>query len=96
MDKKSQSLRIKIPEHIDFKELDLKRDRLTGAVSFNLGVVVQICQNSGLALEHLLNNNGNGNGNSISDFLNTWYASHLKKGGEKDPVMDELIRESLT
>lgn len=94
MDKKSKPLGIKIPEDIGFKELDLKRDRLTGAISFNLGALVKICQNSGLALEQILTKNADGNG--TSDFLNTWYVSHLNEGGEKDPVMDELIKASLT
>ena len=91
MDKKSNSLRIKFPDGIGFKDLDLKRDRLTGAISFNLGVFAQICQKSGLSLEHFYRKNGNGS--KPTDFLITWYNSHLEKGGERDQVMDGLIEE---
>jgi hypothetical protein len=57
-------------------------------VGFELSVVTEICEQSGIEPEAVL-----GVEDSISTFLIEWYLMHRDAGREIDPVAEELIEE---
>ena len=82
--------RITIPNGLSFAALKLKRER-DGDVSFDTAVIKRICDASGIDTEQILS----AGEDAISGLIVAWYGEHRKRGGDPDPVADDLIAEAL-
>lgn len=79
-----------IPDGLEFRTLELSRDRRTGDLSFNWEPVEQICAASGLDLDALIEESEE----NLSELIQVWYEAHLAAGGAADPVQEILLREA--
>lgn len=90
MSHQKQLLTIAIPDDLDFAELKLARDA-DGMVSFSWEPIERICAASGvdpaIFREYHEDN--------VSGLITQWYVEHLKRGGTRDPVQDDLIAETI-
>lgn len=82
-------IKLQIPDDLDFADLRLSRDA-DGMVSFDWRPIEQICSISGVdvaifrdAPEY-----------NLAALLTAWYEEHLRRGGARDPVEDDLIAEA--
>lgn len=82
--------KIAIPEHIKFSDLDLARDP-DGMVSFDRPVIEKICDANGLDYDIFFN----APEDNVSQLIVHWYGEHIRNGGERDPVADDLIAETI-
>lgn len=82
--------RVTIPDGLSFTDLKLKRER-DGDVSFDTAVIKRICDASGIDTEQILS----AGEDAISGLIVAWYGEHRKRGGDPDPVADDLIAEAL-
>lgn len=82
-------VRYVIPDDVTFSDLKLTRNS-DGSVSLDWAPIERICAASGTDVE-LLRNSSEDN---VAGLLVTWYAEHLKRGGARDPVQDDLIAET--
>jgi hypothetical protein len=80
---------ITIPDDVRFSDLKLARD-VDGMVSFDWSPIERICQSSGIDMEIMRA----GPEDNVSALIVAWYAEHLRHGGERDPVQDDLIAET--
>lgn len=85
----SMLTKITIPDTVDFSDLHLSRDN-DGAVSFDWQPLEAICTACNLD-PSLLQNAPEDN---VSGLIVAWYAEHLRHGGKRDPVADDLIAET--
>lgn len=86
-----EQLAIHIPEGLDFSDLELSRDGLTGNVSFSWDVIDQISVASALPVEALRNVGMD----ILGQIINSWYLSHLSHGGAPNPVQEQLQAEAM-
>jgi len=84
-------LKLTIPATVDFADLKLSRDPITGAVSFDWLPIELICQESGIDSDIFRNTHED----NVAGLLVTWYERHIKAGGAADPVVEELLEEIL-
>lgn len=86
----TQTIRIQIPEGLDFADLNLHRDPVTLDVGFSWEPIEKICAASGIDLsffrEDQLEN--------VGDLINHWYEAHLAFGGAPD-IVQELLRAEV-
>lgn len=82
-------LQITIPENIDFADLKLGRDPITGAVSFDWLPIELICQESGIDSAMFTDTHED----NVAGLLVTWYVQHRRNGGEPDAIAEELLEE---
>lgn len=80
---------IAIPAGMDFSELKLARDPVTGDVSFDWAPIERICSVSGVDIEAFRS----GPEDNLAGLLTAWYRAHLSTGGAPDPVYQDLIGE---
>ena len=80
---------ISIPQGLAFAALRLARDPQTGDVSFDTSVIEQIERESGLPAGFFMGQDEN----AVASLITTWYAAHLRAGGGRDPVAEDLIAE---
>jgi len=85
-------LKILLPEDIDFASLRLSRDPLTRQISFESEPIEALCERSGIDPEIFLN----GPQSNLAGLLAAWYAEHLRSGGQRDPVADQIFIEAIT
>jgi hypothetical protein len=85
-------LKIHLPEDIDFASLHLSRDPLTRQISFESEPIEALCERSGIDPEIFLN----GPQINVAALLAAWYAEHLRSGGPRDPVADQIFIEAIT
>jgi hypothetical protein len=83
-------VKLTIPPGIEFAELDLSRDPSTGYVKFNPEPIKRICEASGIKIDLLMANEDN-----VSELLVKWYMEHIRAGGDKDDVAEELFWETV-
>lgn len=81
---------ITIPDDLAFADLKLARD-VDGAVSFDWTPIERICAASGIDVA-LFRDAPEDN---VAGLITAWYAEHLKRGGARDPVQDDLIAEVI-
>ncbi|MPQ69308.1 hypothetical protein [Pseudomonas sp. MWU12-2323] len=79
-----------IPDDLTFSDLHLARDP-HGNVSFEWAVIERICQASGLPLAMFRD----ASEDTVAGFIVRWYQAHRQRGGEADPVAEDLITEVL-
>lgn len=82
--------RITIPDDVRFSDLRLARDA-DGMISFDWSPIERICSASGVDIALLRD----GAEDNVSALVVAWYAEHLRNGGERDPVQDDLIAEMM-
>lgn len=85
-----EPVEITIPESARFA--DLKLGRLPGGgVMFDWAPIQLICDASGIDLA-VFRDSDEGN---VAGLLLEWYAAHLRSGGRRDAVADDLFAEAL-
>jgi hypothetical protein len=84
-------LKIRLPEEIDFASLRLSRDPLTRQISFEWEPIESLCECSGIDAEIFLH----GPQSNVAGLLVAWYAEHLRSGGQRDPVADQILSEAI-
>jgi hypothetical protein len=82
------SLTIRIPENLEFSDLNLSRDH-SGDVSFDWTPIEAICTASGIN-PAVFRDMPEGN---VAGLIIQWYSMHLQHGGKRDPVADQLLAE---
>ena len=80
---KKIQINITIPAEVDFSDLRLARDPVSGDISFEGDIVRSICDNNNLPFQVY----------AINALLVAWYAHHRRHGGPPDPVMEQIIAE---
>jgi hypothetical protein len=85
-------LKILLPEEIDFASLQLTRDPLTRQISFESEPIEALCECSGIDPDIFLN----GPQSNMAGLLVAWYAEHIRSGGQRDPVADQMLIEAIT
>lgn len=83
-----QIAKICIPDDLSFSDLHLARDP-DGAVSFDWAVIERICTASGMPVELLRE----GPEDNVAGLLIGWYCAHRERGGNADPVAEDLLAE---
>lgn len=84
-----QKANISIPLDMTFAELRLARNPMTGNVSFDTNVIERIERESGLPAGFFMERPED----ALASLITTWYDQHLKAGGQRDAVADDLIAE---
>lgn len=83
-----QLTKITIPDDVGFADLRLARDP-DGHVSFDWTPIARICEASGIDVDVFRN----APEDNVADLIVHWYAEHLRQGGTRDPVQDDLVAE---
>lgn len=78
-----------IPEGVSFADLQLSRDTQDGSVLFEMEPIRAICDASGLDIDEIVG----GEEPTVCLLIAAWYEVHLQRGGERDPVQDDLLEE---
>jgi len=82
-------LTITIPDDVSFEDLRLGRDADTREVSFEWAPVERVCAASSLDVA-LFRSAPEDN---VAGLIVAWYSEHLARGGEPDPVAEQLLAE---
>lgn len=80
-----------IPDDLEFSDLKLARDPITGDVSFDWAPIERICAASSIDASAFRDQHED----NVSGLIVQWYAAHLASGGARDRVQDDLIAEML-
>jgi hypothetical protein len=83
------AVRITIPDDLDYADLKLSRDVVTGGVDFDWAPIERICEASGLDVA-LFRDAPEDN---LSALLVAWYTEHLARGGAPDAVQEQILAE---
>lgn len=86
-----RALPITIPEGLEFSDLRLSRTA-TGEVSFDWAPIEAICEASGVDIALFRHQHED----NVAGLIHQWYAAHLARGGEPDPVQEEIIGEAIS
>ena len=78
-----KKVQITIPAEVDFSDLRLARDPVSGDISFEGDIVQNICTDNNLPFQI----------DAINALLVAWYAYHRRHGGAPDPVMEQIVAE---
>lgn len=83
-------MKIIIPLNLDFSALKLARDSSTGGdMEFDWAPVEAICEASGIDVSIYRDSHED----NVAELLTVWYTEHLARGGDPDPVMQEIVSE---
>jgi hypothetical protein len=85
----SMCIKLTIPTDLDFADLRLTRDRLTGALRFSWETIARICAANGVDVAIFRD----GPDDNLASLIVEWYAKHLAHGGAGDPCADDLLQE---
>ena len=85
-------IKIHLPEDVEFASLRLSRDPITRQISFEWEPIEALCERSGIDAEVFLH----GPQSNVAGLLVAWYAAHLRNGGQRDPVADQILIEAIT
>jgi hypothetical protein len=83
--------KIVIPTNVTFSDLKLARDPVTGGVRFSWEPIERICAASGIDISAFRDSHED----NVAGLITQWYEEHLRRGGARDPVQDDLIAEAL-
>lgn len=78
-----------VPDGVDFSQLQLARDAVSGDVSFDWRPIEAICAASGFDVA-LLRESDEGN---VGGLIVAWYTWHRQAGGAADLVAEQLMAE---
>lgn len=84
-----QAVRITIPDDLDYADLKLSRDAVTGAVEFDWTPIERICEASDLDVALFRDSTED----NLSALLVAWYSEHLARGGAPDAVQEQILAE---
>jgi len=84
-----QAVRITIPDNLDYADLKLSRDAVTGAVEFEWTPIERICEASDLDVALFRDSTED----NLSALLVAWYTEHLARGGAPDAVQEQILAE---
>jgi hypothetical protein len=87
---KQKMAKVAIPDDLKFSDLHLSRDP-DGNVSFDWAVIERICEASGLPVEVFRD----APEDNVSGLIVGWYQANRQRGGDPDPVAEDLIFESM-
>jgi hypothetical protein len=76
-----------IPSEVDFSDLQLAYEN-DGDISFNSAVFKHVCLANGITQNDIASSN-----DGVGGFVAKWYVAHIRAGGEKDPVAEDMISE---
>src|SRR5581483_3861617 len=82
--------RLAIPEGVSISALQLERDPQTGRVRFDWRPIEAICAANGIDIAVLRDEHED----NVAELLIEWYAAHLRAGGARDAVLDQLAAEA--
>ncbi|MDZ5459710.1 hypothetical protein [Azohydromonas lata] len=85
-----RTLRVTIPDGVEFADLRLSRNADDGLVRFAMAPIEAICQASALDLDEIVQ----GPQPLVGLLIAAWYEDHLKDGGAPDPVQEDLREEA--
>lgn len=85
-----KELKISIPDGINFADLNLGRSA-SGSITFNAEIINAICEHSGIDPKVFWDSHED----NMAGLIIEWYANHLKNGGERDLIADDLIAEAM-
>ncbi len=83
------SMRVVIPEGLDFAALKLSRDPVTLDVEFDWAPIEAICDASGIDVAVFAEQDEN----NAAGLIHAWYIEHLERGGAPDAVQEMLLAE---
>lgn len=86
----TKPLQVRIPDDLPFSALKLARDA-DGTVSLDWTPIRRICAENGIDPEIF----SDAPEDNVSALLVAWYSTHRARGGEPDPVADDLLAEVL-
>ena len=78
-----------IPDDVSFADLKLARDK--GGITFDMAPIRRICEASGIDVAMFTETPED----NLSSLIVEWYGRHLKNGGARDLVQDQLLQEIL-
>ena len=80
-----------IPGNLDFSALNLSTDSSTdGDIEFDWSLIEDICEASGIDISEFRDTDEG----SVSILIHQWYAEHRARGGEPDPIMEDINIEA--
>lgn len=82
-------IKIKIPEDVSISDLRMSRSK-TG-IQFRWEPIEKICQASGVDVDLFKKQTEE----NVCGLIIEWYTLHLSVGGDRDPVIDDLTRETV-
>lgn len=82
-------LHIVIPENIDLRDLNVRRDPVDGMLQFAIEPFLHVLRASGINPIGFLQNT-----ELVCMVLAAWHAAHKHKGFPPDPVLEDLEEES--
>jgi len=85
-----KELKISIPEGIVFADLKLGRSA-NGSITFEAEIINSICEHSDIDSKLFWESHED----NMAGLIIAWYAKHIEQGGERDPVADDLIAETI-
>ncbi len=83
-------IQIKIPQGLSFSALRLARNS-NGMVSFDWAPIERICSLSGVDVAIFRE----APEDNLAALIDAWYRQHISRGGDKDPVQEDLIAEAI-
>lgn len=84
-----QAITVRIPDDLEFSALNLARDP-DGMVSFDWSPIERICEANGIDVSMFRD----APEDNVGGLITAWYAEHRARGGEPDPVQEDLIAEA--
>jgi hypothetical protein len=84
-----RSLYLTIPPDVNFSDLNLQRDSVTGDLTFEWAPIERICEASGIKPEDLMEKSEE----TFPELLIAWYQVHLDNGGAPDRVEEQILAE---
>lgn len=85
----TRTLRVQIPEGLDFVDLKLERDPVTLNISFDWAPIERICDLSGIDIALFRERHED----NVGGLIHAWYLEHLARGGRPDAVQEQLRAE---
>ena len=85
-----RTLRVTIPDGVEFADLRLSRNVDDGLVRFAMAPIESICEASALDLAEIMD----AAQPLVGLLIEAWYEDHLRDGGAPDPVQEDLREEA--
>lgn len=83
-------MKITIPG-LNFTDLHLKRDSsMHGNIEFDWSLIEEICDASGIDISEFRDEDEA----NVCSLIHQWYSEHRARGGDADPVMEDIIIEA--
>ena len=84
-----QKLSLKVPTDLDFNDLNLTRDPVSGDISFDWAPVEKICEVNQIDISIFKDQHED----NVGALLVYWYFEYIKAGGKPNLVAESLLAE---